>query len=198
VDNDVVRAGYDEGADAYVSSRSKTPDPRIEEIARQLRPGSRVLDLGCGAGVPTSKFLVECGFEVIGMDVSPRQIERARELVPTATFVVRDMRELAAGELAVDAVVALYSVFHVPREEHARIYRVLRSLLLVGGLFLLIGGGDDWEGTENDFHGVPMFWSQHDAATTHELVEAAGFTVLSDSREEIDGEAHQVIVAEAS
>lgn len=198
VDSDVVQAGYDRGGDAYLRARNRVPDPRVVALAGALRPGARVLDLGCGAGVPTARFLAAEGFDVIGLDVSPRQVERARGLVPAAAFAVRDMAALEPHELAVEAVVALFAIFHVPREAHAGIFRVLRSFLPAGGHLLVIGGGDAYEGVQHDFHGVPMFWSQHSAADTRRLVEEAGFRVRSDSREEIDGEVHQVLVARAA
>jgi len=50
-------------------------------------PPGRILDLGCGAG-RTTKVLVEAGFDVVGVDISPKMIGVAAELVPEAEFVV--------------------------------------------------------------------------------------------------------------
>ena len=45
-----------------------------------------VLDLGCGCGVPVARDLVAAGHRVTGVDISDVQIQRARHLVPAATF----------------------------------------------------------------------------------------------------------------
>jgi SAM-dependent methyltransferase len=63
--------------------------------ALQLRPGLRVLDVGCGPG-RHAHALAQRGITVHGVDLSPRFIELARENAPpTATFEVADARHLA-------------------------------------------------------------------------------------------------------
>src|SRR3954453_6805749 len=55
-------------------------------VADRLAAGARVLDLGCGTGVPTAGMLVESGLEVIGVDVSTEMLALARRNVPTGRF----------------------------------------------------------------------------------------------------------------
>jgi 2-polyprenyl-3-methyl-5-hydroxy-6-metoxy-1,4-benzoquinol methylase len=45
------------------------------------------LSAGCGCGVPVARSLADAGFRVVGIDISERQVERARRLVPQATFI---------------------------------------------------------------------------------------------------------------
>jgi SAM-dependent methyltransferase len=58
-------------------------------ILRQLHEAAmdrgRVVDLGCGPGVLT-RALSSTGYEVTGIDVSPRMLEIARRIAPRATF----------------------------------------------------------------------------------------------------------------
>ncbi len=99
----LVRAGYDaisrtyrsDGGQSNPASEENTATYAswVEELRDRLSPGSRVLDLGCGAGVPAASALVAAGFEVTGIDISDVQIERARGLVPEAAFVCADMVE---------------------------------------------------------------------------------------------------------
>ena len=44
------------------------------------KPSERILDLGCGAGVPVDDILIKAGHEVIGIDNAVKQIELARKL----------------------------------------------------------------------------------------------------------------------
>lgn len=60
----------------------------VADLSRRLNDGDRVLDLGCGNGIPVSRLLSE-RFNVTGLDISDVQIERARALVPSAEFSSR-------------------------------------------------------------------------------------------------------------
>jgi SAM-dependent methyltransferase len=76
--------------------------------ALSLRPGMRVLDVGCGPG-RHSLALAKRGIEVVGVDLSPDFIALARDDVPagtSATFEVADVRDLAYNR-EFDAVICL-------------------------------------------------------------------------------------------
>ena len=192
--HELVRHGYDRIAEAYLAERVRfDSQAHLERFAALLRPGARVLDIGCGAGVPADHVLVDRGFEVVGLDVSPRQIELARVQVPEATYAVRDMLELTVGEYAVAAVISLYAVFHVPRERHGGVLTTLASYVPRGGALLVTMGTSAWEGTA-DLCGAPMWWSHHDAETNEALIRAAGFDILSSVVDTSAGERHLVVL----
>ena len=70
----VVADGYDAMAERYLAWSRKVVDPTrdrlLDELIGRLPDEARVLDLGCGAGVPWTKRLAE-KFEVTGVDISP-------------------------------------------------------------------------------------------------------------------------------
>ena len=116
--NERVRRGYDRIAERYAAARDQFKSvPYLERFAALLPPGGHVLDLGCGAGVPSARFLIDRGFSLTGIDISSRMLELARANVPEARFELRDMLSMHASEYEVDGIVALYSLFHVRREE---------------------------------------------------------------------------------
>jgi cyclopropane fatty-acyl-phospholipid synthase-like methyltransferase len=196
--NEFVREGYDRIAEAYATQRDTFKSlPYLERFAAMLPPGGRVLDIGCGAGLPAARYLVEHGFGVTGIDISPRMVELARKNVPAGVFEVRDLLSLQHAEYAVAGIVALYSVFHVSRDEHESLFRVLRSYLREGGALLVTMGADEWEGTETDFHGTQMFWSHFGSGQNRELVETAGFRIEADEIDTSGGERHQVLLGRA-
>lgn len=191
---EVVRSGYNQAAERYAASRDRFENvAHLKRFVELLPPPASVLDVGCGCGVPVARYLVERGYDVIGIDVAPRQIGLARELVPGASFEVRNMLDLRAGEYRIDGLVSFYAVFHTPRGGHGELLRRFASFIRPGGVLLITMGAQEWEGTEPDFHGVEMFWSHFGADTNRLLVEAAGFDIQTAVIDENNGEAHQVI-----
>lgn len=62
----------------------------IANVISMLTSGSRILDVGCGTGVPVSDMLTKAGFDVVGCDISPKMIKLAQVRVK-GLFTVSDM-----------------------------------------------------------------------------------------------------------
>ena len=180
---DIVRAGYDALGERYGEwAASIEGDPRdrfLDDFVSLLRDGAKVLDLGCGPGVPSTKRL-SGRFSVVGVDVSERQLALARENVPNARFVCCDFADLDFPGGAFNGITALYSLTHVPREKHEAMFGKIAHWLQPGGVFLVtlsVGGTEDWVG---EFIGVTTFFSCYDADTSRQLIRQAGFELVSD------------------
>jgi 2-polyprenyl-3-methyl-5-hydroxy-6-metoxy-1,4-benzoquinol methylase len=63
---------YDLIADWYASERVDTTDgsgvPEVLALAASIHRGGRILDIGCGNGVPLTKALLSSGHRVVGID----------------------------------------------------------------------------------------------------------------------------------
>jgi SAM-dependent methyltransferase len=178
-----VVIGYDRISGQYLEWVTRIEgDPRdrmLVDFTRRLPAGARVLDLGCGPGVPSTKALAQ-RFDVVGVDISAAQIELARRNVPEATFIHDDLTEIELPEASLDGVTALYSISHVPREHHPEVFARIARWLVPGGLFLATLGATDNPDWVGEWLGGPMFFSSHDAATNRALLRAAGFTLECD------------------
>jgi SAM-dependent methyltransferase len=198
----LVRDGYDRVSHAYRADDfglEGTGYARwLEMLSPRLFDGARILDLGCGCGVPVAKALAE-RHRVTGVDISPVQIERARRLVPGATFLCEDMTSLALEAASFDAVVALYAIIHVPLAEQADLFARIARWLAPGGWLIATVGHTAWTGTEKDWRGVSgatMYWSHADAATYRGWLAAAQLELVQEA-DQIDshGGQHTIVLA---
>ena len=177
----VVEAGYDHVAERYLASKDPE-DPTtlaaLEELTCGFSPGAAVLDLGCGAGVPVTRWLAR-RFAVTGVDISARQLRLARRHTPRATLIKADMTDLDFEAESFDAVVAFHSIIHVPRAEHPALLGEIWRWLRPGGAFFATWALGAWEGEEEDWEGwgAPMLWSHHDGETSLKLLRGAGFAI---------------------
>jgi SAM-dependent methyltransferase len=180
---DIVEAGYDRMAGRHLAWINEIKgDPRLrflQDLMARLPSHPTVLDLGCGAGVPCTALLAERG-DVTGVELSTSQIELARQNVPNARFIKADMTMIELAPVSFDAVVAFYSIVHVPRARHGSLFKRIATWLRPGGhLLVSLGDGAD-DGTVEEWLGTPMFFSSNDARTNRRLLVEAGLTVLVD------------------
>jgi SAM-dependent methyltransferase len=170
----------------------------ILKFAGRLAPGARVLDAGCGNGLPVARALA-ARFDVTGIDLSPVQVERARALVPGARFLVGDMTsaELAPG--AFDAIVAFYSIINVPLADQPALLQRFAEWLAPGGWLLAVVGRDPWTGIEENWRGVAgarMYYSHTHVAKYRTWFAAAGLEIVEEGREPKQGvPGYSVLVA---
>ncbi len=186
----IVAHGYDRIAERYVewSIRLGTEQrDRYLAVALQRLPiGADVLELGCGTGVLTTNRLAT-RFAITGVDISERSITQARRNVPEATFVHANMTDLDFPPDTFDGVLAFYSITHMPREEHGPLLRKIGRWLRPGGLLVATMGAASLPGdVEENWLGVPMYFSHHDAETNKRLVQDAGMRLLSAHEETSD------------
>jgi SAM-dependent methyltransferase len=179
----LVADGYDAIGETFAAWREEiVGDPRREwedELVGLLEAGSRVLELGCGGGTPETRRLAE-RFALTGVDISPRQIERARAAIPGAEFVCADFTELELQPRSFDAVCSFYVFNHVPRELLAPLLGSIHGWLVPGGRLLAAFGASDLPGWTGDWLGAPTFFSGFTPEVNSRLVAEAGFAVVRD------------------
>lgn len=193
----IVERGYDEIADDFPGWRDRiVGDPRLRwltELGLRLEDGARVLELGCGAGVPDTRLLAE-RFDVTGVDISGEQIRRARTNVPRATFIRADFTALDLEDASFEAAASLCVFNNVPRELLGDLFARIRSWLVPRGLFLVALGTSDTESWVGEWLGTTMYFSSFPSETNRQLLAGAGFELLFDElvatqEPEPDGEA---------
>jgi len=193
---DLVRDGYDKIAQIYLANRDRLKTGKyIQQLIKYLPKQSTILDLGCGAGIPVDDVFLKTGYSVIGIDISSEQIKLARKNCPRGEYVIGDIANLIEKEYQVQAIVSFYTIFHISRESHGKWLKIIATYLQKGGLLLITMGDREFEG-EHEFHGTNMWSSQYGTMKNSNLVESAGFKIISTEIDSSGGERHQVILAE--
>ena len=109
---------YDLIADWYASDRGEcinpTGVPEVTRLAASLAPRSRVLDVGCGNGVPLTRILLHAGHQVVGLDSSAKMLERFRLNLPGAPAIQGLAQTCAFADQSFDAVLSKDLLHHLP------------------------------------------------------------------------------------
>jgi SAM-dependent methyltransferase len=143
----------------------------------QLGRPARVLDLGCGSGLPTAKQLLDAGVEVVGTDESAVMLELAETQAPGGQYLHRDLRDLAdLGEF--DAAVAFFSLIMLPKADIPPLLRGVRELLRGPRLLQIAMVLGDFDRFPISFLGVPTEVCAYPPDELRQVVEDAGFETM--------------------
>lgn len=186
---------YDRIAGWFDSRRGKglMESEYLEAMLARLPAGGAVLDLGCGSGEPLAGFFIRKGFQVTGVDGSPRMIAMCRERFPAMAWLVADMRGLALGR-RFDAVVAWDSFFHLSKEDQRVMFAVFAAHLNKGGLLLFTSGPAEGE-TSGVMEGDTFHYSSLSPEEYRALLAARGMEVLLHKAEDPACGGHTVWLA---
>ncbi|MFC2069944.1 class I SAM-dependent methyltransferase [Chloroflexota bacterium] len=184
----IVAEGYDSVTQPYLelidSMGPRVRDKYLKVITDELPPGARILELGCGAGIPMTRVL-SAHYRVIGVDISKEQLLLATRNVTEADFILGDMTRLGFNEAVFDAVAAFYSITHVPRDEHFQLLTDIYRMLKPGGLLVVtMGAGDTPDSIEHGWLGASMFFSHFDGDKNETLLTDAGFHIINATDED--------------
>ena len=172
-----------------------------DEVANVVAPPGPVADLGCGPGAHALE-LARRGYDVIGVDGSPRMVEVARTRADRdqvhATFAVHDLSEpLRFADASLGCVLAILVVQHLPHP--AAFIAEIRRCLRPGGHLVITAPARDgtpvrsqnlyWRLRAACYHLVPGVVRFYDAVSLRHLLEDEGLTVV-----ECNGEPGRVTV----
>ncbi len=133
-----VRDAYNAIADHFADTRSRQWEEVRFLIEHTVRPGEKLLDIGCGGG-RVAEICDDCKVEYVGVDLSEQMIERSKKEFPGKEFHLADMQFLPFEDGSVDHIIAVASFHHLPDE--ATRLRALSEMARVvnpGGTIMLL------------------------------------------------------------
>lgn len=155
-----------------------------EEFRRHLVENARILDLGAGSG-RTYSYFSKKGYEYIGLDFSKEMRDCAYKLHGEFSYIIDDMVNLKNHftNNSVDAVFAVYSLFHLPKENLKKLLSDIYDILKVNGIFLFtyqIGQGEEMadEPYLNDNGKNVLYMSYQTNEEIKKLLDSFSYTEL--------------------
>ena len=132
--------GYEKIAAIFISGRGRNHSgvgaSVVAEWSEMLPGGATVLDLGCGTGVPISQALIEHGFNVFGVDASPKIVAAFRASFPAVPVECAAVEDSDFFGRSFDGVVAWGLFFLLDVKVQRRLVAKIAGALRSGGRLL--------------------------------------------------------------
>lgn len=135
----------------------------VDKFLSHLKRGSLIIDVGCAGGVK-SKYMVERGMKVTGIDISSEFIKLAKKYSPEGEFIKLDMKDILEIGTEVDAIFAQASMLHLKKSEISGVLEKFYKVLNNNGIIYVSlketkNGRPEEETRTEDDYGYP--YSRH-------------------------------------
>jgi 2-polyprenyl-3-methyl-5-hydroxy-6-metoxy-1,4-benzoquinol methylase len=179
--------------EAFKNEMQEKPFDReyLDRFASRLGKDAVICDAGCGPSGHIGRYLSDKGFNVCGIDISPKCIAIARDWNPHMTFECADFLDWKRSPGSLDAIISFYSIIYVPKKEVGRILSVFSSKLKPGGRLLIVVKKGDFEGWQTSVLGtkVHSWFAEYDEDELASCITDAGFMIDDlEVRDPYDGE----------
>lgn len=194
--HDIV-ALYDKFAAEFDRDRSRSLYEKrwLDRFLQYVPAGGTVLDIGCGIGEPIASYLLQLGFEVVGVDSSPAMIGLCRARHPQGEWLVSDMRELNL-ERRFDGLLAWDSFFHLSMDDQRSMFARFAAHAGPNAPLLFTSGPVEGESI-GSWCGEPLYHASLDPAEYRELLVLNGFILRAFQPDDAECGGHTVWLATA-
>jgi SAM-dependent methyltransferase len=151
--------------------------PWLERFLALLPSGASILDIGCGSAEPISRYLIERGCDVTGVDTSSALIEMCKARFPEQEWIVTDMRSLSL-QRRFDGILAWGSFFHLCPEDQRQMFPIFRKHAASNAALMFTSGPSQGEAI-GSYKGEPLYHGSLADAEYRVLLNQNGFDVES-------------------
>ena len=129
--------GYNDEAESFIANRSSTIGISIvRSWAKSLPAETKVLEIGCGDGIPITKTLIQEGLNVYAVDASPKLVSAFRNNFPDTPVVCEAAEQLHSIDRQFGAALAWGLMFLLTAETQKIVIQNIANVLNRGGRFL--------------------------------------------------------------
>ena len=168
--------------------------PWIDRFVALLPQSASVLDIGCGAGEPIGRYLIESGFHVTGIDSSSALIGMCKDRFPDQEWIVTDMRGLSLDR-RFDGILAWDSFFHLSPEAQRTMFLNFRRYARPKTALMFTSGPSHGEAI-GSYKDESLYHGSLGGAEYRSLLHENGFEVLSHVVEDPNCGHHTVWLAQ--
>lgn len=164
----------------------------FELFCSKIPKNAKVLDLGCGTGLPAAKELVRRGFKVTGVDLSDTMVKLATNNVPEAEFIRCSMTEINFVD-EFEGIMSNYSMLCLDIENFRKTAGKIADALKKNGWFLLRLNeliSEDWDEKENYtiIMDQKMYSRPYSENEIREIFGSFGLVIVKIEREILESE----------
>jgi SAM-dependent methyltransferase len=166
----------------------------LDRFLALLPQSASVLDIGCGAGEPIARYLIELGCHVTGIDSSRALIDLGKNRFSDQEWLVTDMRVLSLDR-RFDGILAWNSFFHLCPHDQRGMFPIFRRHARAMAALMFTSGPSHGEAI-GTYKGEPLYHGSLDAGEYRSLLDENGFDVVAHVVEDPDCGHHTVWLAQ--
>ena len=189
---EVNAKGYDKICTWYeqVTKESTYGLDYVSKAIEKDKIKSSALDVGCGVGGAILAKLSASGYEITGLDFSPKMLEIARSRHPEVRFIEIDFMNWASDN-QYSLIIAWDSIFHLPTSLQSEAIKKLCGYLEPGGVLVFTGGGVEGD-IKGEMNGVMFSFGSLSYIECLNVINEADCEVLTMERDQ--EEPHMVYI----
>lgn len=183
--NRIAKQWTDIRKDSFVSKL-------VVDFADKVKPSGHILDIGCGSGLPLTKYLSGRGFRVTGLDAAEEMIAIAKSSsISRADFIIGDFLDFNTNN-KFDAILAWDSLWHFPKNSQGSVYSKIGNMLTANGYFLFTHGNVDGEHIDT-MMGEQFYYSAISEQDIYERLKESDFEIVYSHRDFLENKSHRAL-----
>jgi len=174
---------YDQIFDWYLASRNdETGVDSVKLAFKDLKPGSIIVDLGCGTGLPLVNTIKKMGIEVIGVDSSKLMVEAFKTNFPNTEVINLPIQDYIFPNTVVHGALCWGCLFHLKPVNQIKVLNNVFNAVTKGGRFLFTSAKekDNRVGKMND---ISFNYYSLGSAKYNEVANNAGWKLIHESED---------------
>ena len=126
----------------------------LDSFATRFNKDSLICDAGCGPSAHIGRYLFDKGIKIVGVDISEKCIELARNYNPDMKFECADIVNMPFDDNTFEGLISYYSIINTPKIYIPKIFSEFRRVLKPDGFLLVAVKAGTTEGYIDNLLGI--------------------------------------------